>query len=202
MRRGRQFSSAINRRPAAGAIHLNENGFADDQVSDQRVHGGPEKAACVFPLEHYAFFASRLGRELAPPSFGENLTCDGLLEEVACIGDVYAIGTTHVQITSPRQPCLKLALKHDAPDLPRWIVETGYSGFYLRVLSAGAIETGAAIELVERPNPRFTVAEVQRLRYARRPAAALLRETLALGELSASYRDVLERRAAGESGWV
>jgi MOSC domain-containing protein YiiM len=199
LRDGRRISSAINRRPVEGPTLLTKDGFEGDQVSDQRVHGGPDKAACCFPLEHYAHFSQQLGRELAPPSFGENLTLEGLVEADVCIGDVLQLGAATVQISQPRQPCQKLALKHAAPELPRWIVQTGYTGFYVRVLTPGPVARGDRVTLIQRPNLAITVAHLIRQRYATPPDAVALRRILdSAPQLAPSWRQQLERRIAGD----
>jgi len=198
VRHGRQYSTAINRQPAAGPLRLSQTGFVGDRVSDDRCHGGPHRAACVYPHDHYPYFARRLGRELGVPSFGENLTTQGWLETDACIGDVCRVGGATVQISSPRQPCSKLALKHDAPELVGWIRATGYSGFYLRVLEEGDVTAGDAIRLVERPHPEHSLARVQHALFAREPDRELLRRMAALPELSPSYGHSLHRRLNGD----
>ena len=155
---GRQYSTAINRRSIPERIRLTALGFAGDRVADNENHGGPDRAACCYSHEHYSFWAERLEKDLPIPSFGENLTTEGLLEREVCIGDTFRIGSALVQVTQPRQPCWKLANKLEAPQLPKWITELSYTGFYVRVLEEGEVQAGDAVQLVHRPNPEVTVA--------------------------------------------
>jgi MOSC domain-containing protein YiiM len=198
VRGDRRVSSAINRRPASGPVEAAPDGLAGDRVSDDRVHGGPDKAICVYPSEHYATFSQLIGRTLATPAFGENLTTAGLLESEVCVGDRFEIGGVLVEVTQPRQPCLKLALKHEAPLLPRWINERGFTGFYLRVLRNGALAAGDAIRLVERPFTGLTIAHLTRV--ALDPAAprAEVERIVSVGPLAGAWRARFERRLRGD----
>lgn len=85
-----------------GPVRLSLEGFTGDEQVDRSVHGGPEKAVCVYPSEHLAGWSRELGIELPPGAFGENLSVAGLLEDRVCIGDTFALGETVVQVTHQR----------------------------------------------------------------------------------------------------
>src|SRR2546421_7080311 len=77
----RKALTGIFKEPALGAIYLDTEGVSGDLVADKRVHGGPRKAAYLYPSEHYAWWAEKLGRESLPwGTLGENLTIAGLDE--------------------------------------------------------------------------------------------------------------------------
>ncbi|NUQ46226.1 MAG: MOSC domain-containing protein [Phycisphaerae bacterium] len=197
MRNGRTISSAINRRPVAGPVTLTPSGLTDDRVSNSNVHGGPDKAACCYPIEHYATWRDRLGAELPPPSFGENFTTEGLLETAVRVGDVYRIGGAVVQVSQPRQPCNTLALKHNEPRLPRWINELGYTGFYLRVLTPGAVQTGDVWTLEQPGAADLTIATLTRLPHDPAADRSMLARLAELPELSRSWRGHMRRKLTG-----
>ena len=96
--------------------------------------------------------------ELAFGGFGENLSVEGVTEETACIGDVWRAGTALLQIASGRGPCRKISEFWGRPDLLRRVVESGRSGWYMRVLEEGILAAGDEVVLLERTNPRETVA--------------------------------------------
>jgi hypothetical protein len=51
---------------------------AGPQWADLTVHGGPEKAVCAYPDEHYEYWRKQLSDEsLSWGAFGENLTTEG-----------------------------------------------------------------------------------------------------------------------------
>lgn len=195
---GRQYSTAINRKIVDGPRLLTPDGFDGDRVSDLRVHGGPDKAACVFPHEHYAGLGEWLGGQLAIPSFGENLTTRGWLEETACIGDRCRIGQAIVQISQPRQPCAKLARKHRNMQLPVFINQRGWTGFYVRVLTPGPIKAGDAVELLDRPNPDCSVAWATHTLLSQPAEIEALAALTDMAELSEVWRGQARRRLQGE----
>jgi MOSC domain-containing protein YiiM len=112
-----------------------------------RVHGGPQKAVYVYAAEHYDFWGAELeGVALPPGSFGENLTTTGLLEPDVHVGDHLQIGTAVFEVTQPRMPCFKLALKFERADMIQRFLASGRSGFYLSVVSEGVLKAGAVVE--------------------------------------------------------
>jgi len=196
VKNGRQYSTSINRRPVEGPLELGMEGLAGDRVSDLKFHGGPDKAVCCYPSEHYPHWRARLGTPMEVPSFGEGFTTRGLLETEVCVGDVFRVGTATVEISQPRQPCSTLANKHDEPRLIAWVNETGYCGFYFRVLEAGRVQTGDALTLHDRPYPDLTIAMLFTTMLQKTADAALLRRLANLPELSQSWRERFRRAPA------
>ncbi|TMD94583.1 MAG: MOSC domain-containing protein [Chloroflexi bacterium] len=96
--------------------------------------------------------------EIGPGGFGENFTVDGLTEENACIGDIYAIGEAQIQVTGPRYPCWKIERRWGIEGLTARVAETGRTGWYCRVVQEGMVEPGMFVTLIERPYPEWTVA--------------------------------------------
>jgi len=191
--RGRRYTTSINKSPIEGPAALTETGFSDDQQSDMRLHGGADKAICCYPHEHYPYFAEKLGRELDVPSFGENLTTRGLLEDVVAIGDTYRIGDATVQVTQPREPCVKLARKHDEPRIAEWIHGRACSGFYFRVLDAAPITAGDRIEPLNRPAADDTIANAMHAMFGAYDADTLSR-FLDNSALSDAWRTRMTKR--------
>ena len=92
---------------------------------------------------HYPAWHQELGRpEIGPGGFGENFTVDGLDETTACVGDVYAVGNTRIQVTGPRYPCIKISRRWGIPTLKARVAKTGRTGWYCRVLQEGWVESG------------------------------------------------------------
>ncbi|HET7272154.1 MAG TPA: MOSC domain-containing protein, partial [Rubrobacter sp.] len=121
------------KRPVPGAL-LRFEGFDGDGQADLVNHGGPEKAVCVYPFDHYVHWERVFGRRLECGAFSENLTISGAVETEVCIGDVFMVGEAMVQVSQPRTPCSKLAGKNGERLLTKWVGQKGYSGYYLRVL--------------------------------------------------------------------
>jgi MOSC domain-containing protein YiiM len=144
---GRLVQTGIDKRPVEGPVAVHRLGLTGDMQADLRVHGGLQKAVYVYASEHYGFWRAELpGTGLPPGSFGENLTIAGLLEADVHVGDHLQIGTAVFQVTQPRTPCFKLALKFGRPDMIHRFLASGRSGFYLSVVTEGLVKAGSSVE--------------------------------------------------------
>lgn len=190
---GREVHTGGRKTPVAEA-YLSRTGFAGDGQADLKNHGGPDKAVCVYPFEHYAFWENWLGEKLPPSAFSENWTTRGLLESEVCIGDVYRVGGVRVQVSQPRAPCSKLAGRRGNKALPEKIHETSLSGFYLRVLEEGVVRAGDPIELLERDAAGVTIEFVNQLYYYQRTAPKDFERALAVEALAEAGRMILLKR--------
>ena len=72
-----------------------------------------------------------------------------------------------MQISQPRAPCWKLGRRWNRLDMPKLVVQSGRTGWYLRVLETGDVECGDALTLVDRPFPRWTIDAVNAVAYSR-----------------------------------
>lgn len=186
--------TAIVKRPVTSEVHLTATGLDGDKQADTIFHGGPDKAVCVYPVEHYAYWERRLGIALHPGAFGENFTTTGLLESEVCIGDIYRVGDAVVQLSQPRQPCYRLAARYQRPELPKWVVATGFTGFYLRTVQPGPVGAGHALELLERPSPGVTVSLANAVIFSRSKSERDLRAVLDASGLAIDLRHALQQR--------
>lgn len=183
--------SGIFKTPVPASVQLAWEGVAGDRQADLRHHGGRDKAVNVYAAEHYAYWSKQIEGALGPGAFGENFTTEGLLEDAVCIGDTFAIGEARVQVTQPRQPCYKLAAKMRQPQFVRWVQQSGRTGFYLRVLQAGAVQAGDDVVLLHRAEPAVSIAEANRTMYAH-PQRDAVERLLAVAELSDAWRADLQ----------
>ncbi|WP_310552131.1 MOSC domain-containing protein [Paenibacillus glufosinatiresistens] len=186
--RGKPVETGIYKQPVEGPLRVAFHGITGDGQGDLVHHGGPDKAVCAYPSEHYAYWASWLGRPPGSAAFGENVTTEGLLETEVCIGDLYEVGTALLQVSQPRYPCFKLSLKHGPAEFPARVLETGYSGFYFRVLREGEIAANSAIVKVARGEGGVTVRRVLRAMEVGRRDPSGLEELAALTALSEGIR--------------
>ncbi len=182
--------TAIAKTPVAGRVHVDASGVpGDEQISPG--HGGPDRALCLYPREHYAHWAARV-----TPAFGENLTSEGVLEDATRIGDVWRIGTALVQVSQPRSPCFKVAARLAIPDLVTRARRSRFTGLHLRVLEPGAIAAGDAIEPVACAAHGITVADAVAARFEPVADLELVAAVLALPELAEEWRVKTAPRAA------
>lgn len=191
--------TGIYKSPAPGPVFLTRLHFEGDGQADLVHHGGMDKAVCVYPHEHYSYWESVMGQALPPAAFGENLTIRGLTEQQVCIGDTFRLGEAVVQVSQPRQPCFKLSVKLGRPDLPLQVQNTGYTGYYFRVLEEGRVSKEDVLIPIDRlPNP-ITIAYANRIMHQEKTNWAAMEELLQVEALSASWKETFRARLEGKS---
>lgn len=162
-----QVWSAIRKdRVGTADIAVGATGLDGDRQADPVLHGGPDKAAYVYPSTHYPFWRS-LDFGLGPGGFGENLSVAGLDERDVRIGDVFAWGSALVQVSQPRTPCYKLAMHTGRKDVARHMIGSGRCGWYVRVLRSGTAPTSGELRLTDRDESFPTVHALYSGSYAR-----------------------------------
>jgi MOSC domain-containing protein YiiM len=195
--RGETVSTGIFKQPVAGPVRVAGVNLDGDRQADLSVHGGADKAVYAYAAEHYPYWREALGRELPWGSFGENLTVEGMsLEDEACIGDRYRIGSAELVITQPRLPCFKLGIRFDDARMVRRFLAAGCTGYYFRIASEGVVEAGAPIELISRDPARVPVSEITRLFTRDRHDVDAARRVLAVGAQPADWIPFFEEMAA------
>ncbi|MCX7569334.1 MOSC domain-containing protein [Tumebacillus sp. DT12] len=194
--KGKPVETAFFKQPVAGPVFLGKTNLTGDQQANLEFHGGPDKAVCVYPVEHYPYWEKVFGKELTPGAFGENLTVQGMLEDDLCIGDTFALGEAVVQITEARIPCFKIAMAHGVDKVGLQVMQTGFTGFYLRVLQEGHVEAGQELRLLERHPLGVTVAFTNHARFLEKNNVESIKRILAVPELSQAWREGLEKQLA------
>jgi MOSC domain-containing protein YiiM len=132
-------------------VEINSLGVIGDEQADPTVHGGIEKAIYVYPHEHYPFWNALLSRELKklmdlqPGAMGENFTITGLLEENVFVGDTLQIGDLEFVVTKLREPCFKFNARMGYKDAAKAMLQSGYCGWYIRVITPGILIAGCQI---------------------------------------------------------
>jgi MOSC domain-containing protein YiiM len=199
---GKRVTTGIFKKPVAGPVRVTNLNLEGDGQADLKVHGGVNKAVYAYSAANIAYWRRRLGRaDLAPGSFGENLTVDELLETEVAIGDEFEIGTARFQVSQPRLPCFKLGIAVGKPDFPKTFQQSGRTGFYLRVLREGVIRAGDSIRRFPTADPEpVSVAEMVRIISARQPQRADAERALKLQALSEGWkRQIAEKLARSRS---
>jgi MOSC domain-containing protein YiiM len=181
------------KRPVPRAV-LRFEGFDGDGQADRVNHGGAEKAVCVYPFDHYAHWERVLGRRMEWGAFSENLTVSGAVETEVCIGDVFRVGEAVVQVNQPRTPCSKLAGKNGERLLIKWVGQTGYTGYYLRVLSEGVVSADDDFERIENHPDRISIADVNDVVYGRSEDIGLIERLANLPEFGVDGRALFAQR--------
>jgi len=169
--------SAIHKQPisrldAPSPIEITRLGVKGDEQADLSVHGGLDKAIYVYPIEHYPFWNELLTRETKQPmnlplgAFGENFTIEGLLETEVFVGDRLIIGDIECSVVKLREPCFKFNAKMGIKGAAKAMLQSGFSGWYLRVNQIGQVSAGGIIQVI--PGCRETsIADQNRALYKR-----------------------------------
>jgi len=145
--------SAIAKRQVDGELELTDRGLVGDEQAEKKIHGGPDRALCHYPREHYAEWAREFPEQadlFCAPAFGENLSTIGMTEKTVFIGDIYRWGEALIQVTQPRSPCFKLNYHFSISDLSSQMQSNGKMGWLYRVIVAGKVSTEQPLELVSR----------------------------------------------------
>jgi MOSC domain-containing protein YiiM len=184
---GKEVRTGFCKSPVAGSVRLTKLGFEGDGVADLKHHGGGDKAVCVYSTEHNPYWESVLGVKLPPAPFGENLSVSGLSEEDVCIGDVFQAGTAVLQISQPRQPCKTLAARYGRNDMLKLVVDSGLTGFYLRVLEEGTVKKGDILVLKEKDPRGVTISFANNVYHHDRKNCEAIEKVLSVPALSESW---------------
>ena len=196
--RGRQdakpVKTGIDKRPATGPVAVRRLGLAGDTICDTAHHGGLDQAVYAYAEEDTDWWRAELaGRprvEVRPGAFGENLTTRGVDISGAVIGERWRIGSTILQVSSPRIPCSTFAAFWGVDRLIDRFIKAGRPGAYLRVLAEGELSAGDPITVLDRPAHGLTILQTLRALTGDHSLAALL---VAAPELPAGARRKAER---------
>lgn len=159
--KGKVIETGIFKFPVKTPIFLGEEDVKNDAVIDRRYHGGIDKAVYGYSENHYAYW-----RKLYPNldwhfgMFGENLTISNLEETEINVGDQYKLGETIIEVTKPREPCMKLGLVFETQHILKQFWNSTKSGVYFKVLQTGNVTVNDELILIHKAENSPTIAEV------------------------------------------
>lgn len=193
--------SAIGKRQVQGGIMLTALGLEGDEQAETRFHGGPDRALCHYPREHYSHWIERFPAQediFVAPAYGENISTLGMTEQNVYMGDIYRWGGAIIQVTQPRSPCYKLNFHFSIEEMSALMQQTGYCGWLYRVISTGIVSEGHALELLARTSD-ISVAEAITIAWHMPFDEEQYRRLLSVSGLSASWsKTMLTRLSQGK----
>lgn len=145
--------SAIGKIQVDGELQLGDLGLEGDEQAEKKIHGGPDRALCHYPREHYLDWIREFPQQtdlFCAPAFGENLSTEGLTEKNVYIGDIFRWGEALIQVTQPRSPCFKLNYHFGISDMAQLMQNSGKVGWLYRIIAGGRVSSDAPLELVSR----------------------------------------------------
>ena len=161
---GRDVTTSIWKQPVDGRVAVAGVNLAGDDQADRRVHGGPDKAVYAYALEDYRWWrdvsGDALGEAVAPGTFGENLTLEGIDVDGLIVGDTWEVGSTRLRVTQPRFPCFKLGVRMGDSDFVDRFADARRFGVYFAIEAAGSVAAGDAMTHRSHPDDAsLSVAE-------------------------------------------
>ncbi|MFC4322907.1 MOSC domain-containing protein [Litchfieldia salsa] len=137
--------------------------ISGDSVANHVNHGGKERVVCYYPYEHYTYWKEEFGQTLTTSAFGENITGLNMKEDEVCVGDIFQVGEAILQVSQGRFPCVTINKRNNNPLLLKRIIETGYTGYFFRVLKEGRIKLNSEIKQLSAHPMGITVSEIHHL---------------------------------------
>ncbi|WP_062047030.1 MOSC domain-containing protein [Bacillus sp. JCM 19034] len=193
-KREQVIKSGIMKQPIDNKnVYLSKISLEGDEQADLVNHGGVDKAVCIYPTEHLSYWEQRYNKSFNYGAFGENVSIAGLTENIVCIGDQFSWGEALIEISQPRSPCFKVALKHQVKQLPLHIQETGYSGYYVRVIKEGYVSVNEPFKL-HKKGTDISIAYVNELTYSKKVAHKQIKDLLVVPALSNAWKKTLEKK--------
>lgn len=191
-----ELVSGIKKYPVEKA-YLTKSGLNSDFQADLLHHGGENKALFLFSSITYKKINSYFENSFDMTNmayFGENIILDEISEKNICIGDILKIGESKIQITQPRQPCWKLSANTNKKNMTKFIFESGYTGFYAKVLKEGQILQNDEVILENRTNTNLTIEKLNQLIVNPMLDEKLTKEALNCEDLGLAFKNSLAKR--------
>jgi len=165
------------KQPAQAPVDVTFEGLNGDFIADRSRHGGPDQALYLFSEEDNTWWAGKLGRELSPGYFGENLTLSAWWGELR-VGDRLQLGNLLLEVSFPRIPCASLSARVGDAQFIKTFAASRRAGVYARVLAEGVVNAGQQFSVTPAPASYPLTDELLDVWYAKPRDRELLRRAL------------------------
>ena len=159
--KGKIVETGIFKFPVNHPVFLDIENVRNDTVIDRRYHGGTDQAVYGYSENHYGYW-----KKLYPDldwkygMFGENLTISNLEETKIHVGNTYKLGEAILEVTKPREPCMKLGIRFETQHILKQFWNSTKSGIYFKVLQTGNVAVDDQLVLIKQAVNSLTIAEV------------------------------------------
>lgn len=146
-------TGGVPKKPVAVA-QVTIDGITGNAVAHPKVHGGPDRALCLYSQEHILVL-QKAGHPIRPGSVGENVTIAGLDWAGLGPGAKLRLGEhVSIEIASYAGPCDLITGSFADRDSRRISQKKypGWSRLYARVLTPGTIRSGDAVRVLPGPS--------------------------------------------------
>ena len=177
-RKDRIERTGIFKFPTQEAVKVTKLGLDGDVIISKKHHGGPDQAIYVYSAADYDWWSRELGMEIAPGTFGENLTVSDLESAQFNIGDYIHVDDVTLQVTAPRIPCGTFATRMNDPGWVKRFRDAERPGLYCRVIQEGFVQTGDPVSIESYTGETISILEMFRDYYEKDKTEESLRRHL------------------------
>jgi len=160
-------TTGIYKMPVNESVEIKSLGIEEDTICDIKHHGGVDQAVYVYGGADYAWWSKELGKEIAPGTFGENLTISELESTQFYVGDYLHIGELTLQVTSPRIPCGTFSTRMGVPQWVKKFRAAERPGLYCRVIKEGTINAGDLVIVEKYTSETISILQMYRDHYVK-----------------------------------
>ena len=171
-------TTGIYKMPVDGSVGINSLGIDGDVICDTKHHGGPDQAIYVYGGADYDWGSNELKKEIAPGTFGDNLTISELESAQFNVGDYLQIGDVTLQVTSPRIPCGTFAARMEDPQWVKKFRNAERPGLYCRVTKEGVVKTGDPVTVEKYTGETVSILQMYRDHYEKEMSAETMQRYL------------------------
>lgn len=177
-RNDRVERTGIFKMPTNEAVRVTKLGLEGDVIVSKKHHGGPDQAVYVYGAADYEWWSNELGREIAPGTFGENLTISELESAQFNIGDYLHIAEVTLQVTAARIPCGTFATRMNDPQWVKRFRSAERPGLYCRVIQEGLVKAGDPVSVERYTGETISIPDMFREFYNKNKSEESLRRHL------------------------
>ena len=165
--KGQIIETGIFKYPVNSPVFLDAEEVKTDTIVNRKYHGGVNQAVYAYATNHYEYW-----KKLYPDlewqygMFGENLTVSNLEETEIRVGNRYRLGKAIIEVTKPREPCVKLGLRFGTQNILKQFWNTTKSGIYFKVIKTGYVSVNDTLQLVHESKNTPTIAAVYKSKKA------------------------------------
>ncbi|GAC1385184.1 MAG: MOSC domain-containing protein [Herpetosiphon sp.] len=148
-------SGGVPKNPVQQAVVVAQ-GMEGDRQAHPKIHGGPERALCLFSLERILELQQE-GHPIYPGSTGENVTISGIAWEEVRLGCLLRLGDeVVVEITSYTVPChvIRGSFADRNSNRISQKEHPGDARVYAKVVRSGTLRIGQSVQVITEEQPK------------------------------------------------
>ena len=135
---------------AVPTARVTEDGVEGDRQANPEIHGGPDRAVCLFSMERIRDLQGE-GHAIVPGAVGENVTVEGIDWDAVQPNSRIVLGdAVTLEVTRYTSPCVNIRGAFTEGNYARISQKrhAGWSRVYARVLVPGTVSAGDSVRLL------------------------------------------------------